>query len=68
MYYSETCIKWPRYIGPLHSGLYREVVFEYTDTFGTSQSGLLIQVISEYRWPLTQVSLALCRNLHKWLS
>ena len=29
----------------------------YTDSFGTSQSGLLIQVVSEYRWPLTQVSL-----------
>ena len=50
-------------IGPLHSGLYREVVFEYqvkiyyADSFWTSRSGLLIQVVSEYRWPLTQVSL-----------
>ena len=28
-----------------------------TDTFGTSLSGLLIQVVSEYMWPLAQVSL-----------
>ena len=29
----------------------------YTDTFGTSRSGFLIQVVSEYRWSLTQISL-----------
>ena len=29
---------------------------DQNDYFGTSQSGLLIQV-SEYRWPLAQVSL-----------
>ena len=34
-----------------------QVKIYYADTFGTSRSGLLIQVVSEYRWPLTQVSL-----------
>ena len=58
--------------------LWIEVKIYYVDTFGTSQSGLSIEVVSEYRWSLAQVSLyfraskhmririLICENQHQY--